>query len=82
MQYWRCKCGKRSLHESGMTPKNCQGCDECGTTYAQHPDDHKEKIPHDFEPRFDPITGNAARPVCRRCYMRGPKPDLKDDTNG
>lgn len=74
MIYWRCKCGKAEYFESGMAPQDCQGCDECGTTYATTPDGHELKIPHDWKPQFDHNTGKPARPLCRRCYARGPKP--------
>lgn len=75
MQFWRCQCGKSEKYESGMPPQACEGCDECGTTYAQHPDDHKPRIDHDWKPQFDRNTGEPGRPVCRRCYARGPKPE-------
>jgi len=70
MQYRRCKCGKCECWDSGDPPMPCEGCIECGTTFAQHPDDHKPLEPHDWEPRFDPRTGAAARPECRRCHTQ------------
>lgn len=75
MQYLRCKCGKAEYFASGMWPQECEGCDECGTTYAQHLADHKPKIEHDWQPQFDRNTGKPSRPVCRRCRARGPKPE-------
>lgn len=74
MIYHQCKCGKRQYFESGIAPKDCQGCDGCGTTFATTPDGHKPRIEHDWQPRFCEDTGKPARPICRRCYTRGPKP--------
>lgn len=71
---WRCKCGKAEYYESGMPPQDCQGCDECGTTYAQSPDGHKPRIPHDPKPQFNRDTGRPDRPYCRRCHQRLEKP--------
>ena len=68
MQVWRCKCGKRQRFESGMPPKDCQGCEECGTTLAQHPDGHKPLQPHRPKKQFDRNTGQPARPICEDCY--------------
>lgn len=75
MQLMRCKCGKAEIYHSGMHPRDCQGCDECGTTFAYRPSDHKPREPHDWQPRFDPKTGAPDRPMCKRCYARGPKPE-------
>lgn len=73
--YYRCKCGKSEYYGSGMTPQPCEGCDECGTTYATRADDHKERAPHDWKPQFNENTGKPDRPLCRVCYARGPKPE-------
>jgi hypothetical protein len=73
MIYWRCKCGKAESWESGMPPQDCQGCDKCGTTLATGPSGHKDRIPHDWKPQFNSDTGAPDRPICRRCYARGPK---------
>ena len=73
MQHYRCQCGKAEYFDSGMPPQDCQGCDECGTTYAQHPDLHKRRIPHDWKPQFNRDTGKPDRGYCRRCYARQPK---------
>ena len=69
MQSYRCKCGKAEFFGSD-SPKDCQGCDECGTTFAQHPDHHKERIPHDPKPQFDRNTGKSSAPYCRSCYAK------------
>ncbi len=75
MQFWRCECGKCEKYESGMPPQPCEGCDECGTAFAQRPGDHVQKIGHDWKPQFDGDAGKPARPICKRCYARGPKPE-------
>lgn len=68
MIYWRCRCGKSEYWESGMPPQACQGCSECGTTLATHPDRHQDVIPHDWEPRYNPRTGAPDKRLCRRCH--------------
>ena len=72
MQYWQCKCGKKKRFESGMAPRDCQGCDECGTTYAQSPKGHKPKAPHNFKIEYDINTGKPKRRRCIHCH-RGEK---------
>jgi hypothetical protein len=74
MQNYRCKCGNATYYGSGEAPKPCQGCDECNTTYAQRPEDHKEREPHKWKPQFDVNTGLPDRPICVVCYRRGDKP--------
>lgn len=68
MIYRRCKCGEAELWESGMPPRDCQGCSKCGTTYAVGPEGNKPLIPHDWEPRFNRKTGKPDRRQCSRCY--------------
>jgi hypothetical protein len=67
--YHRCQCGKREIWESGMPPKDCAGCDDCGTTYGRGPSEHKPRIPHDWTPRFNSRTGVHERNLCRRCLQ-------------
>ena len=73
MIYHRCACGKSEYFESGMPPQPCQGCSECGTTYATNPLDHRPREPHDWEERWKPGPASAP-PVkeafCKRCYAR------------
>lgn len=68
MQYRRCKCGARERWDSGEVVKPCEGCDKCGTTFAQSPSDHRELEPHDWKPLFDPMTGEPTRRICRQCH--------------
>lgn len=70
MNYLRCKCGKCKCWESGFPPQDCEGCKECGTTYAYTTTGHKPLIPHDWEPRYNERTGEQDRRMCRRCYKR------------
>jgi hypothetical protein len=64
MQVWRCKCGKSRYYESGMAPRECQGCEECGTAYGG-----ELLKPHDFEEYVDGPTSNPRRfMLCRRCH--------------
>lgn len=74
MQYYRCKCGKAESWRSGMEVQDCEGCTECGTTYAQDKDDHQPLAQHDWKPQFDQNTGKPDRPYCRKRHTRGPKP--------
>ena len=68
MKYKRCKCGKMERWDTGEAVKPCEGCRECQTTFAEHPDDHKLLQPHDWEPRFNSRTGEPDRRMCRRCH--------------
>ena len=49
MQYYRCKCGKAEMWNSGEPVFDCMGCEKCQTTYAQNEKGHKELKPHDFD---------------------------------
>lgn len=60
-----------------MFPQECEGCEECGTTYGAGPGDHKPLIPHDWKPQFNRDTGEPDRPICRRCMKRGERPILQ-----
>lgn len=64
MLLYTCKCGKAEYYASGMSPQDCEGCDECGTNYRKQP-----LIPHDWKEQFDRNTGKPDRPICRRCYQ-------------
>lgn len=75
MQFYRCKCGKSERWTTDGAGPQCAGCDDCGTTYARHPDDHKQKIDHDWVRQFDKDTGLPSRPYCSRCHKRGPNPE-------
>lgn len=72
MQYYRCRCGKRTYHESGMPPRECQGCEKCQTTFAQHPDGHDPLQTHDWgEVRVEgPESAPTRWQQCKRCYAR------------
>jgi len=80
MNYLRCKCGKAEYWESGMPPQPCQGCDECGTTYAYSPNGHKGLVAHDWRPQYDRNTGGKTKRICRRCYAREPAKAIEAGT--
>jgi len=69
MQFYRCKCGKARFWGSGEVPADCEGCDECGTTLTQHPEDHRTPIPHDWMTLYHQST-RLPYQVCRRCHTR------------
>jgi hypothetical protein len=75
MQFYRCQCGASEYYGSGEFPKPCEGCDKCGTTFAQRSEDHKPRAPHVWREQFDHDTGKPVRPICSVCYHRGPKPE-------
>src|SRR3546814_9028228 len=76
MQYYRCKCGKRTAWSSmGVMP--CAGCPDCNTTLALGPDSHGEPEPHDFVEETTTTTHNGetitrTRRFCMRCGHREP----------
>lgn len=66
MKYLRCKCGKQTCMTSmGTLP--CQGCKECKTTYAEHPDHHEELQPHKWVTKYNIDTGKPYK-MCDVCY--------------
>lgn len=69
MRYARCKCGKAEAWTTDGF-QDCQGCDDCGTTFASHPDHHKQKTEHDWEVRYSRTTGEPEKRECARCYKR------------
>jgi len=45
---------------------DCEGCEECKTTLAGHPDHHRELSPHKYIIRYNQHTGKPYQ-VCDRC---------------
>lgn len=68
MKYLRCECGKREYWHSGMPPRDCEGCDDCGKTFGASPMEHKDRIPHDMRPHYDSRTGKQIGETCERCH--------------
>lgn len=66
----RCQCGKETYFHSGMPPRDCQGCTECGTTYASHPNHHKPLAPHTPKARYSSDTGELKGYRCAICYEK------------
>ncbi len=63
---YRCKCGKvTGWSTDGMHP--CQGCNECNTTLATHPDEHKPLKPHEERIIYNRSTGKPDYIICKRC---------------
>lgn len=68
MKALRCKCGKSTMQTSMGAPRDCEGCSKCKTTYANHPDDHKTLLPHDWEEvTYHQNTGKPYE-TCKRCH--------------
>lgn len=65
MQFYRCKCGRRSALGS-MSPSRCSRCPDCGSDLATHPDRHREPAEHEYVTRYNEITG-VAYEWCRTC---------------
>lgn len=65
MQTLRCKCGKAIIYTS-MGVQDCMGCKKCKTTYAGHPDNHKELQPHTWETIYNQQTGKPYN-TCSKC---------------
>lgn len=66
MRYLKCKCGKREAWTTDGF-QDCQGCPECGTTYAGHPDNHRPLQPHDWGTQYNENTGKPYK-RCKKCY--------------
>lgn len=68
MQYYQCKCGKSAAWNTGERIYDCEGCDECQTTYAQSPNGHKPLQPHKFDKiLYNQNTGKPYK-LCSDCY--------------
>jgi hypothetical protein len=67
MQYYRCKCGFCTAYGT-MSPAPCKVCPKCKSTYAQHPDQHAEALPHHFVTEHVPTDhGPMPRTHCNVC---------------
>lgn len=63
MNSYTCKCGKKTYWESGMPPRDCQGCEECNTNFKKKP-----LVPHDFSKiEYNGKTGKPYK-LCINCY--------------
>lgn len=71
MQYYRCKCGKKELVGS-YGPSDCEGCSECNTTLAQHPDYHDIPKEHEWYTMYDQNTGLPYE-RCKKCSAKKEK---------
>lgn len=69
MMHYRCKCGKSKAFGSDH-PRPCQGCHECGTTLAMHPDHHKAVEPHDLKLYYSQQTGKPSHYRCKLCMEK------------
>lgn len=49
------------------SPCDCQGCKKCNTTYAGHPDNHKELQPHTWKTMYNQNTGKPYK-RCDKCH--------------
>jgi hypothetical protein len=65
MMTWSCKCGKAEYFGSGMTPLDCEGCEECGTNYRKEP-----IKPHNLKLKYNEDTGKPSHNKCVCCYER------------
>jgi hypothetical protein len=70
MQYFRCKCGRCTSWSSAGSGPDCRGCEECKTTFAQHPDYHRPLQPHIWRTIVDSRTGKPSHRECEICYTR------------
>lgn len=67
MQYYRCKCGKKTSYGS-MPPPRCLECLECKTTLERHPDWHGRAEPHNYyEQKVMTDIGEQILTICRWC---------------
>ena len=65
MTHWECKCGKAEYFGSGMTPKDCDGCEDCKTNYRKEP-----IKPHNLKMKYNENTGKPSHYKCKDCYER------------
>lgn len=67
MKGYQCKCGKITGSNTGESFQECEGCDKCNTTFAHHPDYHKELKPHTWGIKYNQNTGKPYK-ICDKCY--------------
>ena len=68
MKYYRCKCGKSESWGS-LPPRPCEGCEECNTTLASHPDYHRSPDDHTFvETKVKIDGGHGILTRCQYCH--------------
>ena len=73
MRYERCKCGKVESWGS-ISTQDCNGCKECKTTLASHPDNHRQLEDHDYiKVKVDSDVGEAYKIICSKCHKRKEK---------
>lgn len=65
MQYLRCKCGNVTAWSS-MGTYDCEGCSECQTTLAAHPNNHRPLQPHKMVTSYNQNTGKPYK-RCANC---------------
>lgn len=65
MRHLRCKCGKITAWTS-MGTQDCDGCEDCKTTLAGHPDNHKKLKPHVWKTMYNQSTGKPYK-RCSKC---------------
>ena len=65
MKYYRCKCGKKTAW-STRGVQDCEGCKECGTTLAEHPEEHKPVADHAAVVYYRQTDGSPYL-VCSKC---------------
>lgn len=85
MQTYRCKCGESIMWNTGEKIHDCQGCEKCQTTFAQHPAYHHKLEPHEWEHIKEIREVNGKKEIvreykrCKRCNIREYiKPDPKN----
>lgn len=82
MKFYRCKCGAREAYGS-MSPYPCSGCEKCGTTLEQHPDDHRIPKPHDWQTELvETDEGKKPRTRCSWCGVKKPSGAAPSEVDG
>jgi hypothetical protein len=80
MRYYRCKCGKSVLWTTDGV-RDCEGCEECNTTYSGGPNGHSELKPHTWKIMYNQNTGKPYKicSVCGRMDEKSYKESSKKD---
>lgn len=67
MKGFQCKCGKIVGSNTGESFFDCEGCEECKTTFAHGPKWHRELKEHDWKIRYNETTGKPYK-ICKDCH--------------
>ena len=68
MQFQRCKCGESTVWKAASRRSRATCARSAGLRSPTAPEAIKNRCPHEYEWRFDELTGKRSSVVCQRCH--------------